>query len=438
MRSALRLPGFGNLALGYMVNELGNWLGEIALALLVYKATDSALATAGLFIVMQFLPAFGTPLLVTRIEALDVRRALTALYVAEAVCFGLLALLATSSSFSLAPILALAALDGTIAATARSLTRAAAVAMLTPAKLLREGNSILNVGFTAGAAGGPALAGVLVAGAGEQAALLGDAASFLAMAVLIGLTKGLRSHQHDDEEAGDWKGRLHSGIAYLRGQRALRGMIAAQALGFIFFALVLPIEVVFAKGTLDAGDAGYGALLAAWGVGMVLGSFLFAGLKRIPVRGLLAVSTGAIGVAYLLTSVSPTLFVACAASVLGGIGNGVQWVAMITTIQQLTADRFQARVISVLESAGSAMPGVGFLLGGAIATLLSARASYAVAGAGVLAVLGLAMFVLRGQSFDPIELEGVEEPGLPPAGPIDGQEPPIIATAGAEPPSVIS
>ena len=46
----VRLPAFGNLAFAYLVNELGNWLGEIALAVLVYDATGSTLATAGLFI----------------------------------------------------------------------------------------------------------------------------------------------------------------------------------------------------------------------------------------------------------------------------------------------------------------------------------------------------------------------------------------------------
>ncbi|CAN5469189.1 MFS transporter [soil metagenome] len=430
MSAAMRLPGFPNLAVGYMVNELGNWLGEIALAILVYEATGSAIATASLFVAMQFLPAFGTPLLVTRIETIPVRRSLTTLYVAEAACFAALALLATNESFSLAPILILAALDGTSAASARSLTRAAAVEMLTPANLLREGNSILNVGFTAGAAGGPALAGLIVAGAGEQAALFGDAVSFLAMAVLIGCARGLRSHQHDADEGGFIQ-RVRDGASYLRGQRALRGVIAAQSLGFIFFALILPIEVVFAKGTLGSGDVGYGVLLASWGVGMVLGSFLFAGLRQIPISGLLATSTSAIGVAYLLTAVSPTLAVACTASVLGGIGNGIQWVAMITTIQQLTADRYQARVIAVLESAGSAMPGIGFLLGGAIATLLSPRASYAVAGAGVLVVLGIAMFALRDADLTAIDKDS------PPPDPMKDSEPPMIVTASAEPPTVL-
>ena len=137
---------------------------------------------------------------------------------------------------------------------------------------------------------------------------------------------------------------------------------------------MIPIEVVFAKDTLDAGDAGYGALLASWGVGMVVGSLLFAALRRIPLRGLLLVSTLAIGVAYLATAVSPTLAVACAASVVGGLGNGVQWIALVTAVQELTRAAYQARVLALLEALASAMPGVGFLLGGAIAALFEPAA----------------------------------------------------------------
>ena len=72
-------------------------------------------------------------------------------------------------------------------------------------------------------------------------------------------------------------------------------------MAFVFFALVIPIEVVFAIETLDAGDAGYGALLASWGAGMVIGSFAFAGLGSVPLPVLLALSTLAIGAAYLGT-----------------------------------------------------------------------------------------------------------------------------------------
>jgi MFS family permease len=183
----------------------------------------------------------------------------------------------------------------------------------------------------------------------------------------------------------------------------------------LFFALVLPIEVAFAKDTLDAGDLGYGLLLAAWGAGMVVGSLLFSWLRRVRLVILLVGGTLAIGVAYSATAVAPSLAAACAASVLGGAGNGVQWVAIVTAVQNLTAQMYQARVIGLLESLASGLSGVGFLLGGAIAALLSPRASYAVAGAGVLIVLAAAILMLRRVPWEPgpgrLEQLGEPAPG---------------------------
>jgi MFS family permease len=84
----------------------------------------------------------------------------------------------------------------------------------------------------------------------------------------------------------------------------------------------------------------------------------------------------------------------------GGAGNGVQWVAVITAIQEFTAEANQARVIGLLESLASGLSGVGFLLGGAIAAIASPRASFAVAGFGVMAVLAVAVAVLRGSHWE--------------------------------------
>jgi MFS family permease len=171
--------------------------------------------------------------------------------------------------------------------------------------------------------------------------------------------------------------------------------MTAQAAAFVFFSLVLPIEIVYAKETLDAGDSGYGALLSAWGVGMVLGSFVFLAGRQIPMGMLLFTSTLAVAISYLGMSVAGTLAVACAAGVLGGAGNGVQWVAVMSTVQGLTDERFQARVAGLLESIAVAMPGLGFVLGGVITELFDPRAGFAVAGLGVLAVLLLAVPLLR-------------------------------------------
>ncbi len=279
----LRLPGFPNLGLAYFVNEFGNWLGEIALAILVFDQTGSPMATAALFFGMHFAPAIVAPPVVARLETAPARLVLPGLYAAEAAAFALLALLA--ADFSLIAILALATFDGSIASAARALTRASAAAVLAPAGQLREGNALLNVAFTVGAAGGPAIAGLVVAGAGVQTALLADATSFLAVAVLLGITRGLANPDVDAGQADDgWRRRLRVGLEYVRSRPALGRLLGAQALAFVFFALVIPIEVVFAKQTLGAGDAGYGALLASWGIGMVAGSLVFTALRKVSLR----------------------------------------------------------------------------------------------------------------------------------------------------------
>ena len=139
---------------------------------------------------------------------------------------------------------------------------------------------------------------------------------------------------------------------------------------------MIPVEVVYAKETLGASDSGYGLMLASWGVGMVLGSLVFAAVRRASLALLLFISTLAVGAGYLGLAVAPTLALACAASVLGGTGNGVQWVSTISAVQEMTVAGMQARVMSVLESIGAAMPGVGFIVGGVIAATASPRTAF--------------------------------------------------------------
>src|SRR5260221_12606735 len=182
----LRRPIFRRLATTYAVNELGDWMGIIALSVLVFDRPDSVLATAGLFLGPRFLPAFLGPILVARAERPPPRFALPVIYCGEAAAFGGLALLA--SHFSLAAVIAVATIDGALALTGRSLTRAV-VASLLEADELRAGNALLNIASTGGAAIGPGLAGLVVAGFGVQSALFLDAVSFYAIGWIL-LTAG--------------------------------------------------------------------------------------------------------------------------------------------------------------------------------------------------------------------------------------------------------
>jgi MFS family permease len=374
-------------------------MGIVALSVLVFDHTESALATAALFLGTRFLPALFAPVLVTQAEKPPPRFALPAIYCGEAAAFAGLALLA--DDFSLAPVIALAAVDGALALAGRALTRAVVATALEPSGELRAGNAILNLAFTGGAAVGPALAGLVVAGFGVQAALLLDAVSFYVIAWIL-FRAG--SMPHAEPEPGRMRERVRAGLSYIRHKTVLRRVLVAQGLAFVFFAAVLPVEVIYVKETLGSNDTGYGMMLASWGVGMVLGSLLFARLRQASLAYLLLFSTLAVGTGYLGLAAAPTLAVACLASVVGGAGNGIQWVTAISAVQELTAEAMQARVMSVLESIGAAMPGVGFAVGGLIAALVSPRLTFLVAGSGVIAIVAVMAPLLRGNWLERAEM----------------------------------
>jgi len=391
----LRRRLFRRLATTYAVNELGDWMGIVALSVLVYDQTSSALATAALFLGTRFLPALLTPLLVTWAERPAPDLALPVIYCAEAAAFGALAVLA--DHFSLGAVIALAVIDGALALSSRALTRTVVATLLAPTGELRAGNAVLNIAFTGGAAAGPALAGLIVAGLGAQTALLLDAVSFLAMAAILATVGRL---PRVEPEEGHMRDRIRAGIAYIRGRMILKRLLGAQGLAFIFFAAVIPIEVIYAKETLGTGDTGYGIMLASWGVGMVLGSFVFAALRRTPLPLLLFFGTLAVAAGYLGLAAAPTLALACAASVVGGAGNGVQWVSAISAVQELTAAAMQARVMSVLEATGAAMPGLGYVLGGVLTAYMDPRVTFLIAGLGVIAIVAVATPLLGTNWFE--------------------------------------
>jgi MFS family permease len=382
-RSPLTVPGFRRLALSYAVNELGDNLGVVALAILVLDGTGSALATAALFVCSRFVPAFIAPWLTARLDRRLVSRSLPLLYAIEAIVFAALAI-AAAGTFSLLIVLFLALIDGTCALTGRGLSRGAIAAMLLPHGALRRGNALLNGVFAATSAAAPAAAGLLVGFAGTSAALAVDAVSFAVIAVLLVAARNLPAAAAEDE-GGSWHQRVREGLSAVR-REPIRTLIVAQTFAFVFFFLVIPIEVVYAKETLDAGDVGYGVLLTAWGVGLLVGSGLFARLRDRSTRALVFGSTLAVGIGYLGLAAAPTIALACVASIVGGAGNGVQWVSVLTAVQEALPDTLQARVVGLLESAAAAAPGIGFLLGGVLTAVWSPRLAYLVAGLGVVAI----------------------------------------------------
>jgi MFS family permease len=191
---------------------------------------------------------------------------LSVLYAVEALCF--LALAALATNFALAAVLGFALIDGTLALTCRGITRGAIAATLGTESSLRAGNALINVAFSTATILGAILAGVLVAEAGVRLALGLDAASFALVAALMLTCRGLPAAADRRERV---RSRLAEGIRFVRRDPLLRALLSVQALALVLFTLIVPIEVIYAKETLGAGDAGFGALMGAWGSGMVVG-----------------------------------------------------------------------------------------------------------------------------------------------------------------------
>jgi MFS family permease len=388
MRRPLQVGAFRHVAGAFTINELGNWLGEIALAVIVFDRTHNPLLTAALFLCARFVPALVAPAFSARLEHVRGTRVLPALHLAEALVFAALAVCASAGSTAL--LIGLAAADGVLAIAARAMLWATSASLLGPRQLLRQGNSILNGGFTVAGALGPVLAGALVATVGIVPALSLDAVSFLAAALILARAPSLPLGGDNEEHVG-WRRQLGEGLRYAIGHRRVRELLVWQTVTLVLFTLVVPIEIVFVKAQLHAGDAGYGALLGSWGAGMIAGAVVFTVAHRISVGKLLVVSSLAIALAYLGIAASPTLLGACLASLLGGLGNGVGWVALLTALQAATPPERQVVVMALFESLSTVMPGLGFALGGGIAAIATPRVAYAAAGFGVLGLLVLAL-----------------------------------------------
>jgi hypothetical protein len=289
-------------------------------------------------------------------------------------------------------VLVLATVDGVVAMAARSLARAATVAVTSAVGLLREGNAVANSLFAITYMAGPALAGAVVAVGSTRAALLVDAVLFALMTATLASSDGLPQPAPSSTPSG---GRVRAALAHAREHPMIRTLLGLQATLLLFFTISIPVEVVLAQHTLHAGAAGYGVLLSAWGAGAVAGSTIYAKWRRMPERQLIALGSASLGVGFLVMAVAPSLAVAIIGSVIAGVGNGIEIVAARTALQEQVEAQWMALIMSFNESVTQLVPGAGIALGGAIATVAGPRASLALAGAGGLAVTAVVWVLLR-------------------------------------------
>jgi hypothetical protein len=379
----LQLQAFRRLAASYALNELTWSFGTVALAVVVYARTGDVLATAALFLVTSLVPGLVAPVLVSRLDAWRPGRVLGVMYAVEAGVFGVLAV--AIDGLPLAGILALAFADGAIAVSGRALTRAAVATELEPRGLLRQGNALLNVLFSTCLALGPLAAGGLQALTSSQVALAVAAGLFAAAGLAVAR---LQTRPARPDGTGD-RARVRETLRVLAAAPAARAALLVHGVAFLTACAVTPVEVALAEDVLGGGPDTYGLLLAAWGAGSVVGSGVFVRLDAMPALRIVPAAYAVMALGLLVVSATTWLGVVLVGCLVGGLANGLGYVAVVQALQDHTPSDLRARSQSVLESVNALATGSGYLLGGAVGALTGPREVFLLAGISVLVTVGL-------------------------------------------------
>jgi MFS family permease len=388
--SLLKNARFLRLWIGQSTSFLGDAISMVALVVLVVQVTGSASAVGGALIA-RLLPTLASPLAGVLADRLDRRLVLVASDLARA---GLVVGLVFATN--LATIYVLVFLMG-IARTLFNPTVRAAFPSVVGGGDLTRANALIGGTFSISETAGPALGGLLVATLGVDVAFVLDAATYLISAAMLSLIPLPRPER---EEAGFGED-LRSGFAYLARSRVPLAIVLGAFLTVLTVNITIPAEIFLAKGTFDAGDAGYGLLVGLYGGGMVLGSALMVALgDRVRLLPLYFFGVFATALALLGTGLSPTFGLALGALVVAGVANGTENVATETILQKRVPEAFLGRVFSVRFLGFSVGEILAYGMGGAIVDASGVRFTYLLAGAATAAA-GLIILIILVLVSDP-------------------------------------
>jgi MFS family permease len=264
-------PAVRRLAAGMLLSRTGDQLTTIALVWFVLDLTGSGLAV-GLVLLCAGLPPVVTgPLLGRLLDRWPPRRVMVADNLARAALVAAIPALHWLGRLDMALLYGLSVAAGALVPATDVGVRVALPRLVDEADLERA-NLLLSVGDQVSALVGPAVGGLLVGLVGGPPVLLADAASFVAMAALVGPLP---------DPAGP-AARPPAGRPVTRalpGGPAVRTVLALTLVYFLAYGPLGPALPLYSRDVLAAGAGGYGLLWSAFGAGAL------AGLATVPVVG---------------------------------------------------------------------------------------------------------------------------------------------------------
>ncbi len=369
-----RSPSFGYLFLATAGSSFGTYLAAIVLTVDVYDRTGSGVWVAALLIA-DFLPIVLIGLLLgPLIDRFSRRRLMIA---SDLVRFGVFAAL----PFVDGPgaVVGLAAISGI--ATGFFLPAVyAGLPNLVPDEELTNANSLLQTVETLAWMIGPVLGGLMLTVWGPSVPYVVNAVTFVISAALVARIPEGKLRSKDSLTRGHWRD-VADGLKLVVTARPLRTVLVVWNVVLIGAGAINVAEVIFAKDTLDAGNLGFGVLVAASGVGLAIGSFLAApALGKVGLRRHYVGSIALMGVGWGGAALSGSIWVAVPFVIGGAAGNGAAIICNRLLVQRGAPDQYRGRTLATIMSTNYAVLGLAMAAAGVLTDMFGARAIWIAAG----------------------------------------------------------
>jgi MFS family permease len=395
---ALQVRNYRLFWIGQLISQSGSWMQTTAQAWLVLQLTQSPFAL-GLVTTLQFLPIMLLSLIGGVItDRWPKHRLLTITQTAALLQAAIFAILVGTGAIQLWHVYVLATIQGIITAIDNPVRQSFVVELVGREHLINAValNSML---FNASRIVGPALAGIMIAGAsstlsGISLVLAVNAISFVAVLVGLLMMRPSEFSNVPPAVAGKIGQRLIEGLVYVwHTPSVLLVMIVVAAIGTFGynFSVVLPLLSGF---VLHTNAAGFGALSAFLGFGSVVGAIATAYMRQVTVGRLMLGSTA---FAILLGAVAISTNYVLSGALLIALGfAGILFSTSANTLLQLNVpDALRGRVMSLYMLLFAGSTPIGGLLIGTLSNIIGVSETLLICAALCLLGVGGAIIYRR-------------------------------------------
>lgn len=377
---------------GQSISLIGTWMTRIATGWLVYRLTRSPLLL-GLSGFAGQIPAFFlAPIVGVWLDRWNRHRTLVATQILSMVQSLALAGLALGGVINIWWIIGLAFFQGLINAFDMPARQTFVVEMLDRREDLSNAIALNSSIVNGSRLVGPAIAGVVIAAAGEGYCFLIDGISYIA--VILSLLAMQLKPVESRPPAKRVSQEMREGWKYVVESPPIRSILLLLALASLIGMPYTVLMPIMAAKVLHGGAHTLGFLMAASGVGALVSAITLTLRKSVIGLGrMIGLSCGLFGAALVIFAVSRWFWLSMIMMPLTGFGMMQQMAASNTILQTIVADDKRGRVMSFYTLSILGIYPIGSLLAGTLAARFGAPAT--LVWGGVLCLAGAVWFARR-------------------------------------------